>query len=62
MRAPQARSNPLHQSSESLFSRKRRRGGIENRIQEGKNTLRWHKASCHRFAANQARLLMEVLA
>ncbi|MBI5252402.1 MAG: transposase [Desulfomonile tiedjei] len=25
-------------------------------------TLRWDKTSCHRFAANQARLLMGVLA
>ena len=38
------------------------RGDVENRIKEGKNTLRWDKTSCHRFAANQARLLMGVLA
>ncbi len=38
------------------------RGDVENRINEGKNTLRWDKTSCHRFAANQARLLMGVLA
>jgi hypothetical protein len=38
------------------------RGDLENRIKEGKNTLRWDKTSCHRFAANQARLLMGVLA
>ena len=38
------------------------RGNVENRIKEGKNTLRWDKTSCHRFAANQARLLMGVLA
>jgi Transposase DDE domain group 1 len=38
------------------------RGDVENRIKEGKNTLRWDKASCHRFVANQARLLMGVLA
>jgi hypothetical protein len=37
------------------------RGDVENRIKEGKNTLRWDKTSCHRFAANQARLLMSVL-
>ncbi len=37
-------------------------GDVENRIKEGKNTLRWDKASCHRFSANQARLLMGVLA
>ena len=35
---------------------------IENRIKEGKNTLRWDKTSCHRFAANQARLLVGCLA
>jgi hypothetical protein len=38
------------------------RGDVENRIKEGKNTLRWDKTSCHRFGANQARLLMGVLA
>jgi hypothetical protein len=37
------------------------RGDVENRIKEGKNTLRWDKTSCHRFAANQS-LLMGVLA
>ncbi len=35
---------------------------IENRIKEGNNTLRWDKTSCHRFAANQARLLVGCLA
>ncbi|MBM3300193.1 MAG: IS1380 family transposase [Deltaproteobacteria bacterium] len=38
------------------------RGDVENRIKEGKITLRWDKTSCRRFAANQARLLMGVLA
>ena len=38
------------------------RAEIENRIKEGKNTLRWDKTSCHRFAANQARLLVGSLA
>ena len=38
------------------------RGDIENRIKEGKNTLRWDKTSCHRFEANQARLRMGVIA
>ena len=33
---------------------------IENRIKEGKNTLRWDKTSCQRFEANQARLQMGV--
>jgi len=38
------------------------RAEIENRIKEGKNTLRWDKSSCQRFEANQARLQMGVLA
>jgi hypothetical protein len=38
------------------------RGEVENRIKEGKNTLRWDKTSCHRFDANHARLKMGVLA
>jgi hypothetical protein len=38
------------------------RGNVENRIKEGKNTLRWDKTSCQRFEANQARLQMGVLA
>lgn len=38
------------------------RAEIENRIKEGKNTLRWDKTSCHRFASNQARLLVGCLA
>jgi hypothetical protein len=38
------------------------RGNVENRIKEGKNTLRWDKTSCQRFEANQARLKMGVLA
>jgi hypothetical protein len=38
------------------------RAEIENRIKEGKNTLRWDKTSCHRFTANQARLLVGCLA
>jgi hypothetical protein len=38
------------------------RGWVENRIKEGKNTLRWDKTICRRFEANQARLQMGVLA
>jgi hypothetical protein len=38
------------------------RGEVENRIKEGKNTLRWDKTSCHSFDANHARLKMGVLA
>ena len=36
-------------------------GDVENRLKERKNTLRWDKTRRHRFASNQARLLMEVL-
>jgi len=35
---------------------------VENRIKEGKNTLRWDKTSCHRFPANEAMLKMGFLA
>jgi hypothetical protein len=38
------------------------RAEIENRIKEGKNTLRWDKTSCQRFEANEARLEMGVIA
>jgi len=38
------------------------RAEIENRIKEGKNTLRWDKTSCTKFEANEARLKMGVLA
>jgi len=38
------------------------RGDVENRIKEGKNTLRWDKTSCHRFPANEARLKIGFLA
>jgi hypothetical protein len=38
------------------------RAEIENRIKEGKNTLRWDKTSCQRFEAKQPRLKMGVLA
>ena len=38
------------------------RAEIENRIKEGKNTLRWDKTSCQRFEANQVRLKMGLLA
>ncbi len=38
------------------------RAEIENRIKEGKNTLRWDKTSCQSFEANHARLQMGVLA
>jgi len=37
------------------------RGDVEKRIEEGKNTLPCDKTGCHRFAVNQAGLLMGVL-
>jgi hypothetical protein len=37
------------------------RAEMENRIKEGKHTLRWDKTRCQRFEANQARLKMGVL-
>jgi len=37
------------------------RAEIENRIKEGKNTLRWDKTCCHRFAANQVTLFVGCL-
>ncbi|MEW6261927.1 MAG: transposase [Thermodesulfobacteriota bacterium] len=37
------------------------RANVENRIKEGKNTLRWDKTSCQMFDANQARLKMGLL-
>jgi hypothetical protein len=33
-----------------------------NRIKGGKNSLRWDKTSCHRFAANGVRLKMDFFA
>lgn len=38
------------------------RDDVENRIKEGENTLHWDKISCRRVAANEAHLLIEVLA
>ena len=38
------------------------RAETENRIKEGKNTLRWDKTSSHRFESNEARLKMGLLA
>ncbi len=48
-------------SAEEIVKVYNGRGDVENRIKEGKNTLRWDKTSCHRFEANQARLKMGVL-
>jgi len=38
------------------------RGDVENRLKEGKSTLRGEKTSCHRCEAKQARLLMGIIA
>jgi hypothetical protein len=51
-----------HLEAERIIAIYNGRAEIENRIKEGKNTLRWDKTSCHRFAANQARLLVGCLA
>ena len=39
-----------------------RKANVENRIKEGKDTLRWDKTSCHKFDANQSRVKMGLLA
>jgi hypothetical protein len=49
-------------SAEKVVKLCNRRAELENRIKEGKNTLRWDKTSCHRFESNEARLKMGVLA
>jgi hypothetical protein len=49
-------------SVEKVIKLYHRRAEIENRIKEGKNTLRWDKTSCHRFESNAARLKMGLLA
>jgi transposase len=49
-------------SSEEVVKTYNGRANVENRIKEGKNTLRWDKTSCHNFDANQARLKMGLLA
>ncbi len=54
-------------TNSSLFSKEvvktyNGRANVENRIKEGKNTLRWDKTSCHKFDANQARLKKGLLA
>ena len=49
-------------SVEKVIKLYHRRAEIENRIKEGKNTLRWDKTSCHRFESNEARLKMGLLA
>jgi len=49
-------------SVEKVIKLYHHRAEIENRIKEGKNSLRWDKTSCHRFESNEARLKMGLLA
>jgi len=49
-------------SSQEIVRTYNGRANVENRIKEGKYTLRWDKTSCHKFEANQARLKMGPLA
>jgi len=51
-----------HLEAQKVITTYNGRAEIENRIKEGKNTHRWDKTSCHRFAANQARLFIGCLA
>jgi hypothetical protein len=51
-----------HLKAERVIKIYNGRAEIENRIKEGKDTLRWDKTGCHRFGANQARLLIGCLA
>ena len=48
-------------SVEKIIKVYNRRAETENRIKEGKNTLRWDKTSCHLFESNEARLKMGLL-
>jgi len=47
---------------DGLYQRPAERGDIENRIQELKNDLAADRTSCHRFLANQGRLLLHAVA
>ena len=38
------------------------RGTAEQWIKEGKEAIHWTRLSCHRFRANEARLLLGVVA
>ncbi len=48
-------------SSREVVNTYNGRANVENRIREGKNTLRWDNTRCHKFEANQARLKMGLL-
>jgi hypothetical protein len=47
---------------EDLYELYAQRGDVENRIKELKNDLAADRTSCHRFLANQARLLLHAIA
>jgi hypothetical protein len=47
---------------DDLYARYAERGDVENRIKELKNDLAADRTSCHRFLANQARLLLHAVA
>lgn len=62
------RNNPrfvvtnLRHRPDRVYAIYRRRGEIENRIKEAHDGLKIDRTSCHRFAANQFRLLLTALA
>ena len=49
-------------SPDDLYARYAERGDVENRIKELKNDLAADRTSCHRFLANQGRLLLHAVA
>ncbi len=44
-----------------VYYRYNRRGIAEQRIGEGKNTIKWDRLSCHKFRANEVRLQLYIL-
>jgi len=60
---PAAEDHPWHSASaEELYTLYAQRGDAENRIKELKGDLAADRTSCHRFAANQFRLLLHAVA
>jgi hypothetical protein len=55
-------TNSTEQAPEALYNFYTDRGDVENRIKELKNDLASGRTSCHRFVANQFRLLMHATA
>lgn len=64
----EARSNPrfvvtnLRHRPERVYEIYRQRGEVENRIKEAHDGLEIDRTSCHRFVANQLRLILTVMA